>query len=184
MSETGRGRSDFWAAVGGIAAVLGLIVAVVGLYGPRVGGSPETTPINPPTAGTPNIPPQPPVTFTVTRAPRTTSDLPPSYTGHWRGRGQNVADHYIQFTLELSLNPGKISTVIGTATMEGTINCRNDLEFVAADQNGVVLWAQDSDSCTGGNDVLIVLDGEAMEYGSRNPGEPQYWMRATLYRQA
>jgi hypothetical protein len=81
--------------------------------------------------------------------------------------------------MTLDIEPANVGSIVGSGTVEGKINCRFDLELVAIHPEGLEIWAQDS--CTG-SDVGLFLDGTFMYYGGRNPGEPEYWLRATLNR--
>jgi hypothetical protein len=198
--------------VGIIVAIIGVMAPIVVAFPSLVGlqpraesgsGPPGPSNTDSTTEGpTTSPPPSPPPPTSPTpertsepappRSPRPTptpkpkppaSDVPSAYVGQWHGRGQNIADPYIDFTVDLDIRRGKVGAVVGAATVAGKINCQFDLELVAVHAEGLEIWANDQYACIG-SDVALVLNGEALEYGGRNQGDPQYWMTATLYRQS
>lgn len=136
-----------------------------------------------PTTSPTSLPPTGTTTQTgpsgVPAQPSGTPEIPAAYVGTWTGRGSQDNDSYIKFSLRLTITGGKVGELIGTATYDGTFSCQRDLELQAVSRDRVSLYQEDS-ACRGGNDVELVFDNGGLKYGSRNQGEPDYWIHATL----
>jgi hypothetical protein len=89
-------------------------------------------------------------------------------------------------TLTLSPTAGKIGQVVGRAVEDGEYggHCERDLVLFLVVQGGVAIVGHPSDSCTepDAREIVLVRNGDTLEYKARNRGDPQFWIFASLTR--
>ena len=70
--------------------------------------------------------------------------------------------------------------LVATGTLTGRMSCQGTMELLEVTNDAAALLGAGLANCPATDDVIIVLNGEVLQYRARNRDEPEYWISATL----